>query len=93
MRKTNKALLAAAVAGLLNAMSTGFVSAADKANDAPKDVECMGVNACKGKSSCHTATHSCGGANACKGKGWVKVSKEVCDQLGGTVQGEPKKKS
>jgi len=50
------------------------------------DVHCMGVNACKGKSSCKTADSACKGHNSCKGKGFVAVSKEVCDQLGGTTE-------
>lgn len=49
-------------------------------------VKCMGVNACKGKSSCQTADSSCKGQNSCKGHGFVEVrSKDVCDQLGGEV--------
>ena len=46
-------------------------------------VKCMGVNACKGHSSCKTASSSCKGMNSCKGQGFVEVSKAVCDQLGG----------
>lgn len=47
-------------------------------------VKCMGVNACKGKSSCQTAGSSCKGQNSCKGQGFVEVrSKDVCEQLGG----------
>lgn len=45
---------------------------------------CYGVNACKGKSSCKTATSGCQGQNSCKGTGFVdSVSKATCDQLGG----------
>ena len=85
MTKLDKALLGAAVAGILGAMASGPVHAADKAKAKNPDVECMGVNACKGKSSCAGAKSSCSGMNACKGQGWVKVSKDVCDQLGGTA--------
>ena len=45
---------------------------------------CMGVNACKGKSSCKASESSCKGKNSCKGKGWVKMSESQCDQIGGT---------
>jgi len=44
---------------------------------------CVGVNACKGKSSCATAENKCKGHNACKGHGFVVVDKDTCDQLGG----------
>jgi hypothetical protein len=91
MTKTNKALLGAAVAGILGAISNaGF--AADKPKNAmtkAEDVQCSGVNACKGKSACAAANSGCAGMNGCKGQGWVKVSKEACDQLGGKVT-EPK---
>lgn len=44
---------------------------------------CMGVNACKGKSSCKTAGNACKGQNGCKGQGFVETSAQTCDQLGG----------
>ena len=47
---------------------------------------CVGVNACKGKSSCATADNKCKGHNACKGKGFVVVDKATCDQLGGKFE-------
>ena len=55
---------------------------------------CYGVNACKGKSSCKTATSGCQGQNSCKGKGFVdSVSQGTCDQLGGKFNTEdPMKK-
>ena len=52
---------------------------------AGENVKCMGVNACKGHSSCKTADSSCKGHNSCKGKGFVSVSEEACTQLGGTT--------
>jgi hypothetical protein len=51
---------------------------------AGSDIQCVGVNACKGHSSCKTGTSSCKGLNACKGQGFVAVSAEACEQLGGT---------
>lgn len=45
--------------------------------------QCSGVNACKGHSTCKTASSACKGQNSCKGTGWVASSKDVCDQLGG----------
>ena len=52
-------------------------------------VACYGVNACKGKSACKTATSACKGQNACKGKGVVMLSAKKCAKLGGTTT-EPK---
>jgi hypothetical protein len=49
------------------------------------EVQCLGVNECKGKSACHTAEHGCAGQNACKGKGWIFASKEDCAAKGGKV--------
>ncbi len=83
MAKLNKKkmLLAASVAGLLAvsgvAMSAGNVFAAD--------VNCVGVNACKGLGDCGGKGNSCAGKNACKGTGWVKTSAEACQKIGGTV--------
>lgn len=45
--------------------------------------KCMGVNSCKGHSSCKTATNSCKGLNSCKGKGFVEMSKSTCSDIGG----------
>lgn len=50
---------------------------------AGETIHCVGVNACKGHSSCKTANSSCKGQNSCKGQGFVSVSAEVCEQLGG----------
>jgi len=49
-------------------------------------VECMGVNSCKGHSSCATANSSCKGQNSCKGQGWMELTKADCDAQGGTVK-------
>lgn len=53
------------------------------ANAAEANIHCVGVNSCKGTSSCKTATNDCKGLNSCKGQGFVAVTAEVCDQLGG----------
>jgi len=73
-------LALATAAATLFAGAPAAVSAAEKGT-----VHCYGVNACKGKSSCATANSACKGQNSCKGKGYVIVTKEVCDQLGGKV--------
>lgn len=43
-------------------------------------VKCEGVNSCKGKSACSTATNACQGQNSCKGKGYLLLSQAECDQ-------------
>ena len=77
-RKTGAAI-ALAAAGLF-ASGVPAVASAESGSNAGK---CFGVNACKGRSSCKTANSSCKGHNACKGKGFVTVSEETCEQLGG----------
>lgn len=51
-----------------------------------KMVHCMGVNACKGKSSCKTTSNACKGKNSCKGQGTVLMTKGQCEQVGGSVE-------
>ncbi len=79
---TTKRLTGIAIATAAAAM---FVIAPLPATAAEKTVKCFGVNACKGLSSCKTASSSCKGLNSCKGKGFVDVKKSVCKQLGGKV--------
>ena len=76
--KTNSNMALAAAAAAMFAMAPAVSHAGEDA------VKCMGVNACKGLSSCKTASSSCKGQNSCKGHGFVAVSAEVCEQLGGT---------
>ncbi len=49
------------------------------------EVKCAGINACKGKGACASASNACAGQNSCKGQGWIKASKADCDAKGGTV--------
>lgn len=59
-----------------------------KKADGAEKVNCMGVNACKGKGECGVdGKHGCAGANACKGQGWVTLAKKACDAKKGTVVG------
>ena len=69
----------AAVAALI-ALSSSVPSTAfaRKADDA-KLVHCYGVNSCKGKSECATATNECSGQNSCKGKGFLMLTQEECE--------------
>jgi len=43
--------------------------------------QCHGVNACKGKGDCSSATHDCAGENSCEGKGWIKMSQALCNDI------------
>jgi hypothetical protein len=55
------------------------------AQAAAKKVPCYGVNSCKGKSACKTASNDCKGHNDCKGKGMVMKSASPCEKLGGSL--------
>ncbi len=79
VKKATGLAIATAAAGMF------ALAAPLSATAAEGDVHCMGVNACKGHSSCKTANSSCKGQNACKGQGFVATSEETCEQLGGTV--------
>ena len=89
MKNTTKGLI------LLSAVASLSAFAADK--PAKKDVKevaqvsCEGVNECKGKGACGSATHDCAGMNECKGKGWINLSAADCKSKGGKVAVNPKK--
>jgi len=68
--------------------STAPLTAANAA-DAAK-VKCEGVNGCKGKSACHTATSGCAGQNSCKGTGYLMLSKAECDSAKAKMKSEKK---
>jgi len=82
---TKGAMIASAVAGLF--LTGAPVLAAPKEGG---KVHCSGVNACKGKGSCHSASNGCQGQNSCKGKGLVEMSEKDCKAKGGTVPAEKK---
>ncbi len=48
-------------------------------------VQCFGVNACKGHNDCKTADNACKGQGSCKGKGFVDLTKLSCSNVGGTT--------
>ncbi len=74
------ALVAASVAGLF-ASAVPLVASAKEGGA----VKCQGVNECKGKGACKSASNDCKGENGCKGKGWMKTSEKDCTAKGGTV--------
>ena len=54
------------------------------AQSASSDVQCFGINACKGQGSCKSANNACKGQNSCKGKGFVMKSNAAdCTSAGG----------
>ncbi|HKJ76505.1 MAG TPA: hypothetical protein VKA64_04800 [Gammaproteobacteria bacterium] len=81
-RKFAGMALASTAAGLF-AGATGHAIAGEKGK-----VECWGVNACKGKSDCKTPNSECKGENSCKGQGYVEMSREACEQIGGEIRQE-----
>ena len=74
------AIVASAVAGLFAAATPAVAHAKDTAK-----VKCSGINSCKGKGECKSATSSCKGMNDCKGKGWIEASAKECKAKKGTV--------
>ena len=82
-KKVSGVALAAAAAAMFS-MAPMTVSAGEGHHKAGK---CHGGNSCKGTSGCATATTSCAGQNSCKGQGWVKMTKEACDEKGGKFDG------
>lgn len=77
--------IATAAAGLFAAGAVSTASAAQHSKEMAK-VHCLGVNACKGKSECATASSSCKGQNACKGKGMNVLSAKECAAKGGKAE-------
>jgi len=72
------AAIAVAAAGLFVAQPV-----APNAQAAEAKIHCLGVNSCKGKSECATATSGCKGQNACKGQGWLSMTEKACLEKGG----------
>jgi len=79
----NGKAIAMTVAGLLLAAAPTLGHADDKTKEAK--VKCAGINACKGKGGCASATNSCAGQNGCKGKGVVDATTKECKDKKGTV--------
>lgn len=88
VKKISGIALAAAAAAMFTAAPT--VSAEDLSKEAGK---CVGVNGCKGKSACATATSKCKGLNSCKGSGFLKMSAADCTEKGGKFEKIEKKEA
>ncbi|HJX19254.1 MAG TPA: hypothetical protein VJ437_13825 [Acidiferrobacterales bacterium] len=72
----------------LAAAAAAMFMAAPAANAAKHEgkVHCTGVNACKGKAECKTASNACKGMNACKGQGFISMSEKDCTAKGGKIE-------
>jgi uncharacterized membrane protein len=77
--KRSAIVLASAAAGLLVVGSTLAVPGVAHA----EDVECYGINKCKGTGECGGKGHSCAGKNECASKGYLKLDKEKCLKIKG----------
>ena len=77
MRAISGASLAAAAALILAAGAATYGNPAQAA-----EVQCSGINACKGTSACKTASNACKGQNACKGTGFSMASEKECAAKG-----------
>jgi hypothetical protein len=73
---------------ILATAAAGLFAAAPAAHAAKHEgkVHCVGVNACKGKSDCKTASNACKGMNGCKGKGMQVMSEKECTDKGGKIE-------
>lgn len=50
------------------------------------EVQCFGVNACKGQNDCMTAQNACKGQGECKGQGFKLMTQVKCDEAGGKTR-------
>ena len=80
VRKLTGISLATAAAGLFALGATLPAKAASHAGAVAAKVKCEGVNACKGKGDCKSASNACKGQAACKGKGFSEMSQADCDK-------------
>ncbi len=79
-KKLTGLAIAAAAAGMF--AMTPAAQAAEQAGP----VHCLGVNACKGKGDCKTASNACKGMNSCKGKGMIVMSAKECTAKHGKIE-------
>lgn len=83
MKSVRTALFySAAVAGIVLAASCSLADEEEEVSEG----ECHGINSCKAKGACAGKEHRCAGLNACKGQGWLKMTREACEEKKGTFQ-------
>lgn len=78
-------LLALAAAGLC---LTGCAMM-DEASSGPDIIKCMGINQCKGQSSCKTSRSACKGLNNCRQSGWIATTEQDCREKNGKFNPDP----
>ena len=79
---TQRALLAASVAGLLAAIGSAGLGQIVAADEAP-NVHCYGINKCKGTGDCGGKGQSCAGTNGCKSQGFIDLAENDCLRIEG----------
>jgi uncharacterized membrane protein len=79
-RKLASIALASTAATLFSVAPMTSAQAGSDAN-----VHCYGVNKCKGHNDCKTANNACKGHASCKGQGFVNMSKQACEAIGGSI--------
>lgn len=82
MKKQQRALLAASVAGILAALGMASTAHAVEGEHSGAG-HCYGVNKCKGTGDCGGKGHSCAGQNACKGQGYIDMDNDDCLRIEG----------
>jgi uncharacterized membrane protein len=88
--KTQQALLAASVAGLLAVVGSSLWSQQAQA-EGGEQAPCYGINKCKGTGDCGGKGHSCAGQNGCEGQAFIKLEKDTCLKIkGGRLTPEAK---
>ena len=80
--KKQRVLLAASVAGILAAAGTTLFGSSVHAVE-EGNVQCYGINKCKGTGDCGGKAHSCHGQNECKGQAWIELSEDDCLRIEG----------
>lgn len=84
---SSKSTAATGAALALVAASLFATLPAQAAQDAQTaEVQCFGVNACKGQNDCMTAQNACKGQGECKGQGFKLMSQAKCDEAGGKTR-------
>lgn len=84
VKKMSGIALAAAAASLLLGGIANAANPAPAATTAEAKIKCAGVNECKGKTACKSASNECKGKNSCKAKGFLEMSKAECATNKGT---------
>jgi len=72
-RLTGVAIAAAAAGMFAIAPISSSIAAEGK-------IICDGVNACKGRGDCKTASNACRGQNKCKGRGFLALTPKQCEE-------------